>query len=92
MLHKVYCGWCNTCLPGVHLIEPEGTYLIWLDFRELGVPEEKLEHLITKEAKLWLDSGAIFGQVGEGFERINVACPRATIKEALDRLKAVITA
>ncbi|WP_348980824.1 hypothetical protein [Clostridium sp. AM54-37XD] len=46
--------------------------------------------LIVNQAKLWLDSGAIFGQVGEGFERINVACPRATIKEALDRLKAVI--
>ena len=73
-------------LPGVHLIEPEGTYLIWLDFRDLGLPEEKLEHLITKEAKLWLDSGAIFGSDGEGFERINIACPRTTLKEAFDRL------
>ena len=73
-------------LPGVHLIEPEGTYLIWLDFRDLGLPEEKLEHLITKEAKLWLDSGAIFGTDGEGFERINIACPRTTLKEAFDRL------
>ena len=54
--------------------------------------EKERENLIMNQAKLWLDSGAIFGQVGEGFERINVACPRATIKEALDRLKAVITA
>ena len=73
-------------LPGVHLIKPEGTYLIWLDFRDLRLPEEELEHLITKEAKLWLDSGAIFGSDGEGFERINIACPRTTLKEALDRL------
>ena len=55
--------------------------------RELGLPEEKLEHLITKEAKLWLDSGAIFGSDGEGFERINIACPRTTLKEAFDRIE-----
>ena len=77
-------------LPGVHLIEPEGTYLIWLDFRDLGLPEEKLEHLITKEAKLWLDSGAIFGACGEGFQRINAACTRATLAEALGRIKNAI--
>lgn len=73
-------------LPQIKLIEPEGTYLIWLDFRALGLPEEKLEHLIVHEAKLWLDSGAIFGSAGEGFERVNIACPRAVLKEALDRL------
>ena len=77
-------------LPQIKLIEPEGTYLLWLDFRALGMTEKERENLIVNQAKLWLDSGAIFGQVGEGFERINVACPRATIKEALDRLKAVI--
>ena len=73
-------------LPQIKLIEPEGTYLIWLDCRALGLPEEKLEHLIVHEAKLWLDSGVIFGTVGEGFERINIACPRAVLKEALERL------
>ena len=73
-------------LPGVRMIDTQGTYLIWLDFRDLRLPEEKLEHLITKEAKLWLDSGAIFGSDGEGFERINIACPRTTLKEAFDRL------
>ncbi len=73
-------------LPQIKLIEPEGTYLIWLDFCALGLPEEKLEHLIVHEAKLWLDSGAIFGSAGEGFERVNIACPRAVLKEALNRL------
>ena len=77
-------------LPQIKLIEPEGTYLIWLDFRALGLPEEKLEHLIVHEAKLWLDSGAIFGAVGEGFERINIACPRAVLKEALERLHRAV--
>ena len=78
-------------LPQIKLIEPEGTYLIWLDCRALGLPEEKLEHLIVNEAKLWLDSGAIFGEVGEGFERINIACPRAVLKEALERLHRAVS-
>ena len=77
-------------LPHIKLIEPEGTYLIWLDCRALGLTEEKLEHLIVHEAKLWLDSGAIFGAVGEGFERINIACPRAVLKEALERLHRAV--
>lgn len=77
-------------IPEVHLIEPEGTYLVWLDFRELGLSEEDLEDLIVNKANLWLDSGAIFGKVGEGFERINIACPRSFLKEALDHLKAAI--
>ena len=73
-------------LPQIKLIEPEGTYLIWLDCRALGLPEAKLEHLIVHEAKLWLDSGVIFGKDGEGFERINIACPRAILEEACKRL------
>ena len=77
-------------LPGVHLIEPEGTYLIWLDFRDLGLTEAQREDLIVNKAKLWLDSGAIFGVDGEGFERINIACPRATLKEAFDRLAGAL--
>ena len=78
-------------LPQIKLIEPEGTYLIWLDCRELGLSEDKLEHLIVHEAKLWLDSGAIFGAVGEGFERVNIACPRAVLKEALERLYRAVS-
>lgn len=74
-------------LPKVKLIEPEGTYLIWLDFSELGFSGEELENLIVHKAKLWLDSGAIFGKAGEGFQRINIATQRSVIKEALDRIK-----
>ncbi len=77
-------------LPMIKMIEPEGTYLVWLDFRALGLPEDELEDLIVNRAHLWLDSGAIFGKVGEGFERINAACPRSTLKQALDQLKAAI--
>lgn len=77
-------------LPQIKLIEPEGTYLIWLDCRELGLTDERLEHLIVHGAKLWLDAGAIFGKAGEGFERINIACPRAVLKEALERLRGAV--
>ena len=77
-------------IPDVHLIEPEGTYLVWLDFRDLKLSEDKLEDLIVNKANLWLDSGAIFGKVGEGFERINIACPKSLLKEALDNLKTAV--
>ena len=77
-------------LPQIHMTEPEGTYLLWLDFRKLGLPENELEDLVVKKANLWLDSGAIFGRAGEGFERINAACPRSILNRALNQLKAAI--
>ncbi|MCD7918699.1 MAG: pyridoxal phosphate-dependent aminotransferase [Clostridiales bacterium] len=77
-------------LPEIRMIEPEGTYLVWLDFRGLGLTGPELEQLVVHKAKLWLDSGAIFGPAGEGFQRINVACPRATLEQALEQLKRAI--
>ncbi|MCM1186060.1 MAG: pyridoxal phosphate-dependent aminotransferase [Lachnoclostridium sp.] len=77
-------------LPQIKLIEPEGTYLIWLDFRDLGLREPELEDFIVKKAKLWLDGGAIFGKAGEGFERINIATSRGVVKEALERIKSAV--
>ena len=68
------------------LTEPEGTYLLWLDFKSLGMKEEQLKDLVENKAKLWLDSGAMFGPDGEGFERINIACPREILKQALTQL------
>lgn len=77
-------------LPQVKLIPTEGTYLIWLDFRALGLCQRELEDLIVNKAKLWLDSGAIFGKVGSGFQRINVATNRAILEEALNRIRDVV--
>ncbi|MCR5704285.1 MAG: pyridoxal phosphate-dependent aminotransferase [Eubacterium sp.] len=77
-------------LPEIKLIEPEGTYLLWLDFRKLNLSPEELEDLIVNQAKLWLDSGAIFGEDGNGYQRINIACPRETLKQALNQLKNAI--
>ncbi|MCL2252915.1 MAG: pyridoxal phosphate-dependent aminotransferase [Lachnospiraceae bacterium] len=73
-------------LQGIRLIEPEGTYLIWLDCRGLSLNEEEREDLIIKKAGLWLYSGRQFGGCGEGFERINIACPRKTLETAFYRL------
>lgn len=77
-------------LPGVTMTEHEGTYLVWLDFSGTGLSVEELDNLIIHKAKLWLDSGKIFGECGSGFQRINVACPRSVLKEAMDRIRTVI--
>lgn len=73
-------------LPQVKIIEPEGTYLLWMDFRELNLNEQELEDLIVKKARLWLDGGTMFGEGGAGFQRVNIACPRSIIAEAMERL------
>ncbi len=80
----------QTRLPQLRMIEPEGTYLVWVDFRGLGLDNDALEDLIVNKAGLWLDSGAIFGGVGEGFQRFNVACPRTTLTKALERLEGAL--
>lgn len=72
--------------PNVHLTMPEGTYLCWLDMRSLSLDGEEVNHRIVHKAQLWLDDGRMFGTGGEGFQRINIACPRALLKKALEQL------
>lgn len=79
----------NEKLPKIKFIIPEGTYLIWLDFRDYKLKNNELRDLI-KKAKLWLDDGIIFGKPGEGFERINVATSRANIDKMLNSLYEAI--
>ncbi len=74
-------------LPFIRLVEPEGTYLVWLDFRELGLPDKELSDLLIHKARLWLNAGPMFGAGGEGFQRINIGCPAAILQKALERLK-----
>jgi cystathionine beta-lyase len=73
-------------LPRVKLIEPEGTYLIWLDFRDFGLSARELDDQIVNRAGLWLDGGTMFGAEGAGFQRVNIACTRSLLEEALSRL------
>lgn len=77
-------------LPELKLIEPEGTYLAWIDCSGLGLSAEELNDLIINKAKLWFDSGDIFGKASEQFQRIVLACPRATLEKALKQLKEAI--
>lgn len=77
-------------LPQVKLIEPEGTYLLWLDCRALGLSNRELDERIIQQGKLWLDSGWIFGRSGAGFQRINMACPWSVLQEGLQRLAACL--
>lgn len=77
-------------IPKVKMLEPEGTYLVWVDFRTLGLSKREMEDLIIHKAGLWLDSGAIFGAAGEGFQRINVACPRVTLQTALEKIETAV--
>ena len=77
-------------LPGIPVIETEGTYLVWVDFTSLGLDKDALQRLMMEEARVFLDEGFIFGPEGEGFERINIACPRSILAEALERIEAAV--
>ena len=77
-------------LPQLRLIEPEGTYLAWVDFSALGLTPDALHDLIARKARLWLDDGHIFGAQAAQFQRFVLACPRSTVEEAMQRLKQAI--
>lgn len=77
-------------LPKVRLIEPEGTYLIWLDFSAYGLSDSELDNLIVNKAKVWLDKGTMFGPEGNNYQRINIATPRAVLQEALERIASAL--
>ncbi len=77
-------------LPQIKLIQPEGTYLAWVDFRALGLSAAERKDLIFNKAKVYLDEGEMFGPEGEGFERFNLACPRHILEQALQRIHKAI--
>jgi cystathionine beta-lyase len=78
-------------IPNVHNVPLQGTYLLWLDFKAYDLPQRVLDEKIVDEAHLWLDGGTMFGRGGEGFQRMNIACPRATLLSALEQLERVFT-
>jgi cystathionine beta-lyase len=80
----------NERLPQVKLVEPEGTYLIWLDFNSLGLNDRELDEMIIDQAGLWLDEGTLFGAGGSGFQRINIAAPRVILEQALTQLAQAV--
>lgn len=83
---KLVEDFIETNIPEVKVIPLEGTYLQWLDFRALEIDHKNLEKFMQNEALLFLDEGYIFGIGGQGFERINLACPTSVLESALNRL------
>jgi cysteine-S-conjugate beta-lyase len=73
--------------PSIKVIESEATYLLWIDFRGLGMGKEELDTFLAEDAKLWLTAGDTYGDEGFGFERMNLACPRSTIEKGLKQLE-----
>ena len=84
------CDFLAERLPMIKATEMEGTYLIWLDFRALGLAPEEQEKMLREKAYFFTDGGYIFGNGGEGFERINLACPRWVLKDAMERLEKTV--
>ena len=77
-------------LPQLRVIPMEGTYLVWIDCRALGIGNEALDRLMLHQARVYLDEGWLFGPEGDGFQRINLACPRSLLVEALERIRTAI--
>ena len=82
--------WMEEHIPQIKVTRTEGTYLVWMDFRGLGIAEENLKDFVENRAGLWLDGGKMFGESGSGFQRINVACPRKTLEKALTQLETAV--
>ncbi|HOP26627.1 MAG TPA: PatB family C-S lyase [Candidatus Sabulitectum sp.] len=77
-------------IPGISVLEPQGTFLLWLDCRGLGLSDDELASLFVNRAKLALSGGSMFGPGGEGFMRMNIACPRKNLMDALSSLEKAL--
>ncbi|MFM9911905.1 MAG: MalY/PatB family protein [Methylophilaceae bacterium] len=76
----------QTRLPQIQLIEAEGTYMLWLDCRKLAMSDKQLKEFFVLKAGVGLSPGIVFGEVGSGFMRMNIAAPRKVIMHALERI------
>jgi len=77
-------------IPKIKVIKPEGTYLVWLDCRQLGLNTKDLNNFMIKKARVAIDDGYWFGAEGKGFMRINIACPRSFLEEGLKRIERAV--
>jgi cysteine-S-conjugate beta-lyase len=77
-------------IPRIKIIRPQGTYLLWLDCRALGLDDMALRSFMREKAKVGLDDGFLFGKGGSGFQRMNIACPRSILSQALNRIKVAV--
>jgi len=78
---------CEKHIPQIKVIKPESTYMLWLDCRETGLNGEALKDFFINKAGVGLNEGIQFGTGGEGFMRMNVACPKTTVEKALMQIR-----
>lgn len=88
--YEMLISYFNENLPQFPVTKIEGTYLVWVDCRKTGLTSEALEEKLIREGGVWLNAGSMYGAAGEGFMRINIACPRERLSEGLRRIKRVL--
>lgn len=86
--YDALCEYFQQTMPRLSILPLEGTYLVWVDIRSLGMPSDVLCERLLNEHRVWLNAGTMYGQ--EGFLRINIACPRSTLMEGLRRMAECI--
>ena len=84
------CEWFAGNLPEIHPVRPQASFLVWLDCRKLALEQKDLVDLFVNKAGLALNDGAMFGPGGEGYMRLNIACPRSLLATALSQLKSAL--
>lgn len=84
--YELLCAEFAAKAPDFKVAKLEGTYLAWVDCRYLGIPSAELEEMLIEKAHVWINPGSMYGAAGEGFIRINLACPRSVLSASLSRL------
>ena len=87
---KITMEYFSKRIPKIKVIEPQGTYLVWLDCRKLKMDAKALSCFMRDKARVGFDDGFLFGAAGGGFERMNIACPRSILMEALVRIEKAV--
>ncbi|MBD5374064.1 MAG: pyridoxal phosphate-dependent aminotransferase [Bacteroides sp.] len=85
--YRTLCSFFASELPSLGITRLEGTYLVWVDCRSLGLTSQEIETTLYDKGRVWINAGTIYGQPGEGFIRINIACPRERMMEGLHRIR-----
>ena len=86
------CDYVERNIPGVKIIRPEASFLVWVDFRGLKLCQKELMNLLLDKAHIAMNDGTMFGRQGGGFARLNIGCPRSVLAEALEHIKTAVEA
>ncbi len=86
---EFFCEKINN-IPGLRAVRPQGTYLVWVDMRKLGLEDDELQKLLIEEAQVATNPGFMFGSGGEGFHRFNLACPKSRVEKCVRRIEKAV--